>query len=247
MQWIEPTTPWLACAKRPPAADRLDIFVSDLRRIFSCSCEHDDLQRQLDNAGITSPVGKMLDHFMEHFCRLMAPERQAKFELRHFTPGELGAEFRLEWWAMGALCFTFQCHAASDPAACLRDEVILPLFRANGELCRLLPNDIEWMPPVGPLPLPTMQEPLVSRILEHARDPGAPPSRALASPPNEDVASVAEPTRPTSAHTVEHPPPAVHSSETVDVAGLTELSEAEQRKKRVQEARERKANKTARH
>ena len=111
----------------------------------------------------------------------MAPERQAKFELRHFTPGELGAEFRLEWWAMGALCFTFQCHAASDPAACLRDEVILPLFRAHGELCRLLPNDIEWMPPVGPLPLPTMQEPLVSRILEHARDPARHP--ALASPP----------------------------------------------------------------
>ena len=245
---LEPGTPWLACVKR--RADRLDIFITDLRRFFSCSCEHDDIQQQLKNADIASPVGTMLGMFMENLCGLTSPERQAKFELRRHPPDQHSADFRLEWWVKGAACFTFRCHAASDPAACIRDEVVLPLLRTTGQLRQLLPEEVVWAPPAGPLPLPKMCDPLVSRILTHKWDPDSPPPLALDTRAAEDVADGAEAAPNPSAPAAEPPPPEANSRTSGAAAEASELSEAEQQRlKRVQEkqeARERKANKTAR-
>lgn len=237
---VDASAPWLACLRRPSGANEVHLFVSDLRRFFSCTCGESDLRRQLDATDLASPVDKMLDVLMRCFAGSDPASSAASFQVRPPVDA-LGQLLHLDFYIRGTLkVFSFPCHSVADPGASVRDELLLPMMRAAEQLRQLVPAGAAWSPPAGALPLPAFDASLMATVLEHARRPSD--AQASATGPagaegGEAAAAAADAVAETPADSGFGPSASTSTSATVPE------DEGEQRRKRAQEARERAASK----
>ena len=221
---LDNITPWLVCLRRS-SAESVEFQVTDLRVFYCCAYSGADIHAQLEAAAISSPIEAMLDLLQKNFDA--GGTYGAKLCVR--PPVGLNEPLRLEWrHQAGYNLLCFSCDRAADSATCLRDELVLPLMRASEQLERLVPADIEWHPPDGPLPLPSFEAPLLGQMLAHAHD-----SRGSAALPACESTAGDEQSAKVSADGASHV-----------LAPVADETEA--KRKRAQAAREEKASKQRR-
>eukprot|EP00967_Tisochrysis_lutea_P022671 scaffold25865_cov31-Tisochrysis_lutea.AAC.1 len=108
-------------------------------------------------------------------------EAQDEYRFIIQCPNQADEPLRLSWWSK-VLSITIECQPHADPAAKLRDELLLPLLRGVELLEGLVPGDIaaSWfLSPAATkaLPLPNFHRPIVKLLLTSATSANeAPPT-----------------------------------------------------------------------
>lgn len=134
---IDESNPWLAQATTNSAG--LEVRLTNLTTHYVGRCDRASLHKQLDVFGDKEEVLTRL-----HECLEKDPQRTMyEFRVRPGTQSGL-APIHFEWIYGGSVAISVGCHESANPAASLRDELLLPLMRAAVAARALLPADAAW-------------------------------------------------------------------------------------------------------
>ena len=163
---IDSTAPWLARVSSSSSSG-ISVRLTDLCAHYLGSVDSGTLQQQLEEFDDPAQVLHKL-----HDC-LEGKEPTALYAFRVEVLDAFSGTRRFLWDLGGSTAITVVCWPSQDSAACIRDELLLPLLRAGEAAWRMASAEVTWpsLPAGVEQFLPDMGAPALRALLVTAGGP----------------------------------------------------------------------------